>query len=87
MSVFLGDAGWVDLDPTNDQVPADRHVLLAWGRDYGDVSPLQGVIVAPKDTRAMRRFYRDQFPRPDIPTTYAATGGNRNWSVRVDQEC
>ncbi len=45
VSVFCGDAGWVDLDPTNDQVPADRHVLLAWGRDYDDVSPLKGVIL------------------------------------------
>lgn len=45
VSVFCGDAGWVDLDPTNDQVPADRHILLAWGRDYEDVSPLKGVIL------------------------------------------
>jgi len=51
------------------------------------VSPLQPVLVTPRDTRAMRRFYRDQFPRPDIPTTYAAAGGNRNWSVRVDAGC
>lgn len=44
-SVFCGDAGWVDLDPTNDQIPGVRHVLLAWGRDYDDVSPLKGVIL------------------------------------------
>lgn len=45
VSLFCGDAGWVDLDPTNDTVPTDRHVLLAWGRDYEDVSPLKGVIL------------------------------------------
>ena len=45
VGVFCGDAGWVDLDPTNDTIPADRHVLLAWGRDYDDVSPLKGVIL------------------------------------------
>lgn len=45
VSLFCGDAGWVDLDPTNDQIPHDRHVLLAWGRDYDDVSPLKGVIL------------------------------------------
>lgn len=44
-SVFCGDVGWVDLDPTNDQMPGERHVLLAWGRDYDDVSPLKGVIL------------------------------------------
>ena len=45
VSLYCGDAGWVELDPTNDQVPGDRHVLLAWGRDYEDVSPLKGVIL------------------------------------------
>ena len=45
VSLFCGDAGWVELDPTNDQVPQESHVLLAWGRDYDDVSPLKGVIL------------------------------------------
>lgn len=45
VSLYCGEAGWVDLDPTNDQIPADRHVLLAWGRDYEDVSPVKGVIL------------------------------------------
>jgi len=37
--------GWVGLDPTNDIVVKDEHVVLAWGRDFGDVSPLRGVIL------------------------------------------
>ena len=37
-------AGWLDLDPTNDLVPASSHVRLAVGRDFGDVTPLRGVI-------------------------------------------
>jgi transglutaminase-like putative cysteine protease len=45
LSVYSPGAGWVDLDPTNDRVPSDQHVVLAWGRDYGDVSPLKGVIL------------------------------------------
>jgi len=36
--------GWVDFDPTNNVRPALEHVTLAWGRDYGDVAPLRGVI-------------------------------------------
>jgi transglutaminase-like putative cysteine protease len=35
---------WLDLDPTNDMMPAAGHVTLARGRDYGDVTPLRGVI-------------------------------------------
>jgi transglutaminase-like putative cysteine protease len=45
LSVWLGDTGWLDVDPTNDLVPGDQHVTVAWGRDYGDVSPLRGVVL------------------------------------------
>ena len=37
--------GWVDLDPTNGIVVRDEHVVLGWGRDFGDVTPLRGVIL------------------------------------------
>jgi transglutaminase-like putative cysteine protease len=43
---WLGpENGWVDVDPTNGIVVADEHVILGWGRDYGDVSPIFGVIL------------------------------------------
>jgi transglutaminase-like putative cysteine protease len=43
--VGLGAAqDWLDLDPTNDCVPATHHVRVAHGRDFGDVTPLRGVI-------------------------------------------
>ena len=45
MSVYCGRAGWVDLDPTNDCVPRTDHVTVAFGRDYADVCPIQGVFV------------------------------------------
>jgi transglutaminase-like putative cysteine protease len=45
VSLFCGESGWVDLDPTNNQVPGAGHLLLAWGRDFEDVSPLKGVIL------------------------------------------
>ena len=45
LSVWCPRAGWVDVDPTNDVVPSDKHLLLAWGRDYDDVSPIKGVIL------------------------------------------
>ena len=44
ISVWCPEAGWVDLDPTNDSLVGDEHVTLAWGRDYGDISPINGVI-------------------------------------------
>jgi transglutaminase-like putative cysteine protease len=45
LSVYCPGIGWVDVDPTNNVVPSDQHVVLAWGRDYDDVSPIKGVIL------------------------------------------
>jgi transglutaminase-like putative cysteine protease len=45
LAVFCPINGWVDLDPTNNVVAGERHVTIAWGRDYGDVSPLRGVLL------------------------------------------
>jgi len=45
VSVFCPPLGWVDLDPTNDVRVSSDHIIIAWGRDFGDVSPLRGVIV------------------------------------------
>lgn len=39
-----GAGCWVDMDPTNDRAPGEDYVTLAIGRDYGDVSPVRGVI-------------------------------------------
>jgi transglutaminase-like putative cysteine protease len=45
LSVHDPAFGWVDFDPTNDVLPDTRHITTAWGRDYGDVSPLRGVVL------------------------------------------
>jgi transglutaminase-like putative cysteine protease len=44
-SVYCGDAGWVDIDPTNNCLVDDAHITLAWGRDFSDVTPMRGVIL------------------------------------------
>ena len=41
---WIPDAGWLYLDPTNDRLIDDSHATVAWGRDYGDVPPVKGVI-------------------------------------------
>ncbi len=45
VSAYCPGTGWLDLDPTNNLVPSLGHVTVAWGRDYGDVSPLRGLIL------------------------------------------
>lgn len=44
ISVYIPEIGWCEFDPTNDVVPQDRHIVTAYGRDYGDVVPLKGII-------------------------------------------
>lgn len=44
-SAWCPGAGWVDFDPTNNCMPTDGHITLAWGRDYSDVSPIRGVLL------------------------------------------
>lgn len=43
-SLFFPGFGWFDFDPTNNMVPTNQHIVLGFGRDYGDVSPMQGVV-------------------------------------------
>ena len=43
-SVWLPGGGWLHVDPTNDQFVDNRYVVLGWGRDYRDVSPLRGIV-------------------------------------------
>ncbi len=38
-------AGWIDLDPTNACIAGQRHILVAIGRDFADVSPLKGMVL------------------------------------------
>lgn len=48
-SVFIPNMGWVDFDPTNNQIPSFQHITIGWGRDYFDVIPLKGIILGSGD--------------------------------------
>ena len=43
------DGGWIGFDPTNALIVADDHIVLAIGRDYSDVAPIDGILLAPGD--------------------------------------
>ena len=45
LSVYCPGVGWIPVDPTNNLLPSDTHITVAWGRDYNDVSPIRGVIL------------------------------------------
>lgn len=45
VSVYLPGCGWLDFDPTNAVQPALEHIVIGWGRDFADVTPLRGVLL------------------------------------------
>ena len=45
VSVFDPQNGWLSFDPTNNLMVSDAHITLAWGRDYGDVTPVKGLTL------------------------------------------
>jgi len=45
LTTFCPGLGWIPVDPTNNLLPSESHITLAWGRDYNDVSPIRGVIL------------------------------------------
>ena len=50
MRLWCGEeTGWIGFDPTNALVVEDSHIVLAVGRDYSDVAPIDGILLAPGD--------------------------------------
>ena len=53
-AVRLPGGHWLAIDPTNDQLADERYTTVAWGRDYGDVPPLRGVIFTDAESSTMK---------------------------------
>jgi transglutaminase-like putative cysteine protease len=46
VSLWCGrELGWIGFDPTNDLMVENDHIVLGVGRDFADVSPVDGIIV------------------------------------------
>jgi transglutaminase-like putative cysteine protease len=45
-ALYIPGAGWLELDPTNNLIPREQHILLGSGRDYYDIAPLKGVVMS-----------------------------------------
>jgi len=51
---WIPEAGWLYLDPTNNRMVDESHATVAWGRDYGDVPPVRGIIFTEAKTSQMK---------------------------------
>ncbi|WP_407333597.1 transglutaminase N-terminal domain-containing protein [Enterovibrio sp. 27052020O] len=52
-AIFIPDLGWVEFDPTNNILASDQHIVTGWGRDYADITPLQGVVFEGGDSHSL----------------------------------
>lgn len=77
VGVFVPGHGWVDLDPTNDVVVGPTHVTLAWGRDYGDVTPVKGINLGGGDHTIEVEVRVDALP--SVPTPEPRRVAGRRW--------
>ncbi|MCC5843652.1 MAG: transglutaminase family protein [Verrucomicrobia bacterium] len=62
-AVYLPGHGWIHFDPTNNSRAGLQHLITAWGRDYGDVAPLKGVLLGGGAHTV--KVAVDVFPWPD----------------------
>ncbi|MEM9720073.1 MAG: transglutaminase family protein, partial [Bacteroidota bacterium] len=54
--------GWIDFDPTNNQIPRNQHISVAWGRDYADVPPVKGVVYGSGNQQLEVGVYVERLP-------------------------
>ncbi|HTQ99291.1 MAG TPA: transglutaminase family protein [Candidatus Acidoferrum sp.] len=45
VETWLPGVGWVGFDPTNGKLANTEFIVIGWGRDYADVTPLRGVVL------------------------------------------
>ena len=51
VAAYSPQHGWVEFDPTNNQLADQRYITLTWGADFADVVPLRGVILGGGEQR------------------------------------
>jgi transglutaminase-like putative cysteine protease len=51
VAAYAPGHGWIEFDPTNDQLADNRYITLTWGADFADVVPLRGVILGGGEQR------------------------------------
>lgn len=44
-AVHHPEAGWMEYDPTNNMQPGEQHITVGYGRDFGDISPVKGIMI------------------------------------------
>jgi hypothetical protein len=78
LAVWLpGTDQWLAIDPTNDQWANDRYVTVAWGRDYGDVAPVRGIIFT-KAKNSTLRVSVDVAPLGEATPASSSSRSDRN---------
>jgi transglutaminase-like putative cysteine protease len=44
LAIYVPEMGWVEYDSTNNLLVSDKHIRVAYGRDFSDVVPMKGIV-------------------------------------------
>lgn len=83
VSLYMPGSGWLDLDPTNNIIPVDQHIVLGHGRDYHDISPLKGVV---RSSGGSRLRVRVDVRKPQDEASTETSGKQMQQQQRQIQE-
>lgn len=83
VEAFLPSVGWIGLDPTNNSYVGDRHIRIAIGRDYADVSPTRGIYKGDVRSELTVGVHISETEDEEIPTDLLSSG---QWTLREHAE-
>jgi transglutaminase-like putative cysteine protease len=95
IEVFLPSLRWVGFDPTNNCLTGERHVAVAVGRDYADVTPSRGVYKGDAEShlavgvtvrRARAALAEPEFLRLAKPASFGARRRGDAAAAHQDQQ-
>ena len=91
VEAFLPSLGWIGFDPTNDIMAGERHLTVAFGRDYSDVPPSHGVFKGEADSQlsvgvSVRKASQAYNPRVGAPVLMAARRRSDELSLILEHQ-
>ncbi len=88
VEVWLPTIGWIGFDPTNNMLTGERHITVAIGRDYADVTPTRGIYrgIANEELSVSVRINDDTMQTPIIHNTRPAWPAEKQQQQQQQQQ-
>jgi transglutaminase-like putative cysteine protease len=84
LEAYLPSLGWVSFDPTNNTLGTERHIRVAYGRDYADVPPTKGVFRGEAETKLDVEVKVEKLEH--LPIIEEKLVSPVDWSLEIQQQ-